>query len=1356
MKRSGSYAVQAVLLSVVLIGFSAGQVATGTPALGSFAGGPDIVNLGNLNTHLDIPIARKAGRGTNFNYDLTYDSSIWKKVTVSGTPTWQPTNTATVAGWQGLIPAGMAYIGNTMTSFSSQCGMMGQSSFTEWTYSNFYYYDQFGTSHPMSTGSSLLYIQGGDGSNSCPPVGPEPPTVPWSLTSSDGSGYSIYISPGSGGYLGGSVVDAHGTTINAPVISNPPNYWGSTSTTDRNGNQITSSNGSYTDTLNTTALTVIGTAPSNTNLSYTPPSGSPPATYVVSYAAYTEHTNFGCSGIAEYPATSTSLVDKVTLPDGTFYQFSYETTPGDTHTPHYVDGRIASVTLPTGGTISYTYTNGNLTGSAVSNGIVCADGSTAGLTRLVTPGGTSPAGTWTYARTQVSGAHWQTTTTDPTTAQNQSVIDFWEDSTTYNFYPTQVLAYQGSSAQGGGGTLLTTNIICYNNTNPTPSSCPTTTVSTPINNQTVFSYLPDASGQQAETFVSYYQGVAALPTEIDSYNFATGSVGALARKVVTAYSSFAGALLPTSAVVKDGSNNVVANTTFFYDQGGVTTTGAKQHVSISGARGNLTAVATQVNSTKTLYRNFDYYDTGMVKDSYDYSLSSTTSGPKTSFTYDNTGTPPKACEYTFPTTITLPITTLALSMTWNCNGGVQTAQTDANGHNTAVTYTDPSFWRAAGTTDQLNYSTAISYSGHSAVDSALLFNNNNSVTELRAQIDGIGRLQLSQRREGPNSSNYDTTETDYDIAGRLEKVTLPFVAAAGGTNSSAPGTTYSSYDGLSRPLVVGDSGGGSVTYVYFQNDVAQTIGPAPSGENAKSKQLEYDAVGHLASVCEITSATGSGNCAQTSSKTGFWTKYVYDALGDLTGVTQNAQAAANSQQIRAYTYDMLGRILTETNPEMAGSVQYVYDSDSACGTTSYPGNLVKRVDASGNVTCYGYDSLQHVVSITYLSGGPNTANTATKHFVYGTANSTTISGIVLTNTAGRMVEAYTCFGACTSKRTDLLLSYSARGEASDMYESTPNSGTGYYHVNSQYWANGGLNTLSFFNSNGTALIPTITYSADSEGRTGAITAASGTNPVYSIGYNAASQVTGMNYMASGNDNDVFTFDPNTLRLTDYQFNIGSTVKQDWGHLNWNQNGTLGSLAITDALNTANSQTCNYTYDDLGRLASKVPTTPNIVCGTKWSQTITLDPFGNISKSATVGTNFQATYTSNPPTNRIATVGSVAPNYDANGNLTFDATTSTMHQYTWDAEGKMLTVDNGTSGGVCLTYDALERMVEQGRGITCSTYTQIVYTPTGSKLALLSGQILQKAFVPLTGAQQQSITAAVCNTFGTLTGWEARD
>lgn len=63
-------------------------------------------------------------------------------------------------------------------------------------------------------------------------------------------------------------------------------------------------------------------------------------------------------------------------------------------------------------------------------------------------------------------------------------------------------------------------------------------------------------------------------------------------------------------------------------------------------------------------------------------------------------------------------------------------------------------------------------------------------------------------------------------------------------------------------------------------------------------------------------------------------------------------------------------------------------------------------------------------------------------------------------------------------------------------------------------------------------------------------------------------------------------------------------------------------------------------------------------------------------------------------------------------------------YAWDANGNSTTVDN-----VGLTFDVLDRMVEQNRS---GTHTEIVYSPGGAKLALMSGQTLQKAFVPLPG------------------------
>ena len=160
-----------------------------------------------------------------------------------------------------------------------------------------------------------------------------------------------------------------------------------------------------------------------------------------------------------------------------------------------------------------------------------------------------------------------------------------------------------------------------------------------------------------------------------------------------------------------------------------------------------------------------------------------------------------------------------------------------------------------------------------------------------------------------------------------------------------------------------------------------------------------------------------------------------------------------------------------------------------------------------------------------------------------------------------------------------------------------------------------------------------------------------------------------------------------------------------GNLTWNANGTLAKLAITDPFNSVDTQTCTFGYDDLARVKSAN-------CGSAWSQTFSLDPFGNLSKSGTV--TFQ------PGFDQTKNWFLPTTGFDNNGNLLKDAT----HTYNWDAENKLTAIDT-----VSLTFDALGRMVEQARG---SSYTQIVYSPAGSKLALMSGQALQKAFCPLPG------------------------
>ncbi|MGH9624431.1 MAG: RHS repeat-associated core domain-containing protein, partial [Bryobacteraceae bacterium] len=864
--------------------------------------------------------------------------------------------------------------------------------------------------------------------------------------------------------------------------------------------------------------------------------------------------------------------------------------------------------------------------------------------------------TWTYSRTLNGGAASTTTITDP--SSNQTLIDF------VGIYPTESQVYQGAA----GGTPLETTYTCYNGAAP---NCNSTAITLPITQETV--YPQWATGQESETN-TYYNSYG-LVTEEDDYDYGSGAPGALLRKTITTYASLGNNIVnrPSSITVCspggsasacNGTGTVVAQTKYQYDQGTPVSSGiSTQHVAVSGSRGNPTTVSNLVSGSTYLTKTFTYYDTGNVD------VATDVNGATTTYTYGY-------CNGAFPTKVAGPLVP-AITMTWNCTGGVETSATDANGQTVSTSYTDPYFWRPNSTTDQLSNTTNITYTGQTSIEQDMSISGSSSASDVLTTLDDLGRPELTQTREAPGSSTFDSVETDYDTVGRQDRTTLPFAAGAGSTCSSCAATT-TTYDVLGRPLTVTDGGGGTVTYSYTGNDVLETLGPAPSGENPKRKQLEYDALGRLTSVCEITNASGSGPCSQTSAGNGYYTQYTYDALGDLTGVSQDSGA-----QTRWFIYDGLGRMTSETNPE-SGTVTYTFDTDSTCGTSK--GDLVKKVDAVGNVTCLAYDALHRVTSTTY--SGPYASVTASKYFVYDSA---TVNGVSMSNAESRMAEAYTCFSPCSSKITDEGFSYDARGETTDVWESTPHSG-GYLHSSASYWANGALDVL------GGALGYWTDYPLDGEGR---VNSTNDGNGLASTTYNAAGLLTQLNF-ASG-DSDSFAYDSNTDRMTQYKFTVnGSSVI---GNLTWNANGTLANLLITDPFNSADTQSCSYTHDDLARIASAN-------CGSVWSQTYGYDPFGNVT---TTGTGqFEPGY--NASTNQM-----LAPaTYAANGNLTNDE----EHSYGWDGYGDPIAIDD-----VDITYDALGRVVEENNA---GTYEQVQYSPTGFKMCVLSGGQYIRLIVPMPG------------------------
>jgi hypothetical protein len=1090
-----------IVLIILVSGVSFAQVTTGTPPFGSFGGGPDVVNVANLNAHLSIPVLHKAGRGMGFAYDLNYDSSVWYPVNSGSTTSWQPL-TATKWGWTTTVPSGG---GTVLYADSTSFKNFGNCFIATTSYTNWFYQDAFGTPHSFNGTSKEI-------DNSCNGIS----YTGFTSTASDSSGYTITVT----GATINSLTASDGATIN-PIT-------GAMSLQDRNGNRITSSTSSGTssfyDTLSSTTsvLTVaVPAPPSSTTFTYTAPS-SASATYTMKYTTYTIRTNFGCSNIVDYGTNGTTtapLVSEIDLPDiavnpNDKYTFTYEGTPG--HSGN-VTGRLATVTLPTGGTITYTYIGGS------SGNITCADGSTSGLKRFTPDTGSNY---WEYDRAAGSGAAYTTTVTDP--MGNKTVVQF------QGIFETQRDMYQGTVSSSN---LLQTIKTCYNGNT---TNCTSTAITLPISKRIISSLLSGGLQNEHDDLWNIY----GAPTETDDYDYGSGGRGPLLKRMLATYATNLGNITAFRQTVitcnGSGSNSAcngtgtpVAQITYRYDETTPTTTsGTPQHASVPAPWGNLTSTLTYKSANGSLSKAWTYYDTGKVNQFTDVNVG------KTTYNY----TPGSAsCYNSFSTSTTEAISTLSTSQTWNCTGGVQLTSTDENSKITTMAYTDPYFWRPASIADPTGATTNYCYgllSGSTCTlspnqtESALTFNGGNSAADILTNLDGLGRVHVRQTRQAPGSSNFDSVETDYDTLGRVSRTTLPYTASAGQTNSTVASTTRT-YDGMSRPLTVIDGGGGTTTYSYGnpgnqKNDVLITESPAPGGENSKQRQFENDGLGRLTSICELTAGTTAwpgGSCAQNTAQTGYWTKYTYDPMNNLLNIIQNAQSTPN-QQTRTYAYDWMSRMTSETVPEIGaggnGTATYTYDIDSTCG--SYFGDVVKRVDAAGDVICMSYDSLHRNIATTYPSG-TYASVTPAKHFVYDAATiNTSPTPTAMTNVEGRLAEAYTCTGSCSTKLTDIGLSYSLRGENSEIYEATPNSGP-YYHLTQTYWAN-----RSPYQLTGNIGLPaTITDSLDGEGRVNTVTASSGQNPLSGTTYNAASLPSAINLGSGTGDADAFSYDPYTNR-----------------------------------------------------------------------------------------------------------------------------------------------------------------------------------------------------------------------------------
>jgi YD repeat-containing protein len=222
--------------------------------------------------------------------------------------------------------------------------------------------------------------------------------------------------------------------------------------------------------------------------------------------------------------------------------------------------------------------------------------------------------------------------------------------------------------------------------------------------------------------------------------------------------------------------------------------------------------------------------------------------------------------------------------------------------------------------------------------------------------DGLGRA--TETRTYENSTQYIAVQ--HVPFGTLQDPdTSAWVAAAQSSNpfrplSETPVWTTSFSDALGRTTKVRTPDSAIARTSYSGNSV--TV----SDQISKARKSVSDALGRLTQVYEDPSSAN------------WLTSYQYDALNDLTSVSQYDSVSQHTQT-RTFVYDSLKRLLSATNPE-SGMVCYGTLSGGQCQANGYDanGNLLYKTDARSITTTLAYDELNRPTSKSYNDSNPQT------------------------------------------------------------------------------------------------------------------------------------------------------------------------------------------------------------------------------------------------------------------------------------------------------------------------------------------------------------------------------------------------
>ena len=1073
----------------------------GLPSTGVFSGGSiDSVQLQNGNLHVDIPLLHLPGIGMDTDIHFVNDTQLFNTTQVTYGSASSPQQwTQITMGRNGFAQvsdplSGVLKFGTHQENWTCPAPVNGGywgGVFYYLNYMNFTDPDGTGHTFPVS-GYELGPGAPGSGSNPDGEVGSCIPGELISLDSysQDATGYNLTLT-GAGSVV--SLTDKHGRQYTLggpggsgmvgawltpnPVTSPPPGgtsevvgppiiqYSGLAKVEDSNGNMISvgalpsspfytqcESAYCFTDTVGRTIMetgssgfnmSLVGEAYANEpqKISYVDQTNTP-RTISITYAPVTIDLPLLCMGNT---GTCGVQIGTPAAPVVTYLPASIMLQNGDTYTINYLPdslGEISSITLPTGGTISYMWGGVTPIGSGIMGRQV--------LSRTVTANGQSSTWQFQYPVASVSTR----TVTDPN--MNDTAYTFGSLNANCGSpspLVTQEVSYNGSQSANNpiatktigytfygsylaNGTYLpTSDILTWNSSGlttetdttydgapPAGASCsggpPTVTTKGNVASKVVYDYGSAGSGTHgallsntqycylynpfgktqtcpASPNASLYSAanIADRVSQVSVYN----SASALVAQTTTAYDQFQQFPSWQNSLMSAGWTTNHDNTNY-----GIGTTLRGLPTSVSKCSGPSSAPCTASITTFA-----DYNILGQPTMTVDGKVF------PTSYTYSNSAAPLNVDSgAAFLTTTTMPSTGTVSHVTTqyqDVNTGLMIAKSDQNKNLTEQTY-DPRM-RPWVTTRPDGGTTTNAYPNQNQIITTVVESPSpNKVTT--TNLDGVGRKVSVSTATTPIDTICGslTVNTAYDLLSRVNAVSNPHCNSSQATD----GWTQYAYDAIGRLTTKTNPDGSAQTWSINGNVIDSY------DEVGNHWRRTYNAADWLTQVKEPPGTTSS-SAAPTLE-----TDYSYDTLGNLLTVNQwGGPSGSSGDHVRIFTYDALSRLLSAYNPE-TGTISYLYDNNS---------NVLKKTDNRGISINYAYDALNRVLSKSYSDSTPPVSFTYDKSSIPGNSND-----------IGELTQATVSNGS-TVLATTSTYAYDPMGRLRNEQQCTPaNCGVSTYNL----------------------------------------------------------------------------------------------------------------------------------------------------------------------------------------------------------------------------------------------------------------------------------------------------------------------